>query len=206
MNYKTEQEKFWAGEFGTNYIERNNDLQIVAGNINLFSKILSRANKINSIVEFGANIGLNLIALKQLIPFGNFSAIEINKSACIELEKMPWIYTFNESILSFESEKRYDLVFSKGVLIHINPDELESVYNKLFSVSKKYILIVEYYNPTPVEINYRGHKGKLFKRDFAGELIKLYPNLELIDYGFSYHLDPNFPQDDLNWFLLKKEI
>jgi len=51
----------------------------VAGNINLFSKILSRANKINSILEFGANIGLNLIALKQLIPFGNFTAIEINE-------------------------------------------------------------------------------------------------------------------------------
>lgn len=205
MNYKTEQEKFWAGEFGTNYIVRNNDPQIVAGNINLFSKILDRANKINSIVEFGANIGLNLIALKQLIPFGKFSAIEINKSACIELEKMPWINTFNESILSFESEEKYDLVFSKGVLIHINPDELESVYNKLYNMSKKYILIVEYYNPTPVEINYRGHKGKLFKRDFAGELIKLYPNLELIDYGFSYHLDPNFPQDDLTWFLIEKK-
>jgi len=203
-NFKTEQENFWAGEFGTNYIVRNNDPQIVAGNINLFSKILSRANKINSILEFGANIGLNLIALKQLIPFGNFTAIEINESACKELKKLPWVNTFNESILSYESNERHDLVFSKGVLIHINPDELERVYKKFYDMSKKYILIVEYYNPTPIEINYRGHSRKLFKRDFTGELIKLYPELEIVDYGFSYHLDPNFPQDDLNWFLLKK--
>jgi len=203
-NFKTEQEKFWAGEFGTNYIVRNNDSQIVASNINLFSKILSRANKINSIVEFGASIGLNLIALKQLIPSGNFTAIEINETACSELEKFPWINTFNESILSFESEEKFDLVFSKGVLIHINPDELEKVYKKLYNMSKKYILTVEYYNPTPTEINYHGHSGKLFKRDFTGELIKLYPELEIVDYGFSYHLDPNFPQNDLNWFLLKK--
>ena len=25
-------------------------------------------------------------------------------------------------------------------------------------------------NPTPVEVKYRGHTGKLFKRDFAAEL------------------------------------
>lgn len=204
MSFKTEQEKFWAGEFGTDYIVRNNDPQIIAGNINLFSKILTRTNKINSIIELGSNIGLNLIALKQLIPSGKFNAVEINEAACIELEKMSWINTFNESILSFDTNEKFDLVFSKGVLIHINPNELEKVYKKLYYLSKKYILIVEYYNPTPIEINYRGHSGKLFKRDFAGELIKLYPELELIDYGFSYHLDPNFPQDDLNWFLLEK--
>lgn len=202
--FKTEQENFWAGDFGTNYIVRNNDPQIVAGNINLFSKILTRTEKISSIIELGANIGLNLIALKQLVPFGKFNAVEINKSACVELEKMSWINTFNESILSFDTSEKYDLVFSKGVLIHINPDELENVYKKLYQLSKQYILIIEYYNPTPIEIKYRGHSGKLFKRDFAGEILNLYPQLKLVDYGFSYHLDPNFPQDDLNWFLLKK--
>ncbi|MHB8853414.1 MAG: pseudaminic acid biosynthesis-associated methylase [Ignavibacteriaceae bacterium] len=202
--FKTEQEEFWAGEFGNNYIDRNNDSQIIAGNANLFSKILTRTNSIKSILEFGANIGLNLIALKQLLPNCIFSAVEINETACKELKKKDWINAINESILSFESKEKYDLVFSKGVLIHINPDELNVVYNKLFGLSKKYISIIEYYNPSPVEINYRGEGGKLFKRDFAGEMLKLYPTLELIDYGFSYHLDSNFPQDDLNWFLLKK--
>ena len=26
MNYKTEQESFWAGQFGDNYIDRNNQV------------------------------------------------------------------------------------------------------------------------------------------------------------------------------------
>ena len=96
------------------------------------------------------------------------------------------------------------MVFIKGVLIHINPKYLDLVYKKLYNTSKKYILIAEYYNPTPVEINYRGHEGKLFKRDFAGEMMDKYSNLKLVDYGFSYHRDNNFIQDDITWFLLEK--
>jgi len=66
-------------------------------------------------------------------------------------------------------------------------------------------MIAEYYNPTAVEIAYRGHEGKLFKRDFAGEIKQRFSDLVLVDYGFVYHGDPVFPQDDVNWFLLKKQ-
>ncbi len=51
-----------------------------------------------------------------------------------------------------------------------------------------------------------GYKEKLFKRDFAGELLDTFSDLQLLDYGFllSHHRDPNFPHDDGTWFLLKK--
>ena len=29
-------------------------------------------------------------------------------------------------------------------------------------------------------------------------------DLQLVDYGFAYHRDKNFPQDDISWFLLEK--
>ncbi len=93
----------------------------------------------------------------------------------------------------------------KGVLIHINPDHLEQVYNKLYHSSSRYILLCEYYNPVPVSIPYRGHEDRLFKRDFCGELMDSYHDLHLLDYGFLYHRDRHFPQDDLNWFLLEKK-
>jgi spore coat polysaccharide biosynthesis protein SpsF len=92
----------------------------------------------------------------------------------------------------------------KGVLIHINPDMLSTVYEKLYSASCKYILICEYYNPSPVTINYRGHSDRLFKRDFAGEMLEKYIDLKLVDYGFSYKRDAVFPQDDITWFLMEK--
>jgi pseudaminic acid biosynthesis-associated methylase len=72
------------------------------------------------------------------------------------------------------------------------------------SSSKKYICIAEYYNRTPVSINYRGHDERLYKRDFVGEVLDKFPSLTLVDYGFVYHRDPNFPQDDITWFLLEK--
>ena len=47
------------------------------------------------------------------------------------------------------------------------------------------------------------HQNKLFKRDFAGDLIDSY-GLKLIDYGFIYKRDNWAPQDDITWFLLEK--
>jgi spore coat polysaccharide biosynthesis protein SpsF len=81
---------------------------------------------------------------------------------------------------------------------------LNAVYEKLYQASKRFILVCEYYNPAPVAIPYRGHTDRLFKRDFAGEMLEKYPDLSLVDYGFSYRRDPAFPQDDITWFLMEK--
>lgn len=204
MTFKTEQEKFWATEFGDDYIGRNDDLQIIAGNINLFSKILERTVGVKTVIEFGSNIGNNLKAIRSLIPDSKLAAIEINQKAVEILKKEQDVKVYAQSILDFEPDSKRDLAFIKGVLIHINPNELPNVYQKLYDSSNKYILIAEYYNPSPVAISYRGHSDRLFKRDFAGEMLDKYSDLKLIDYGFSYHRDNNFPQDDITWFLLEK--
>ncbi|MFV2092611.1 MAG: pseudaminic acid biosynthesis-associated methylase [Hyphomicrobiales bacterium] len=70
--------------------------------------------------------------------------------------------------------------------------------------SNRYLLIIEYYNPTPTEVSYRGNTERLYKRDFAGEILDRYPNLALTSYGFQYHRDTNFPADDSTWFLMEK--
>ena len=41
--FKTDQEGFWAGEFGEKYIDRNRGREIIASNISLFSKVFARA-------------------------------------------------------------------------------------------------------------------------------------------------------------------
>lgn len=204
--YKTEQENFWAGEFGNEYIKRNTCENLLPSYLNLWSEIISKTSGVKSCLEFGANIGVNLQALKLLIPDLDMHAVEINETACNEhLAKfMDKAGICNQSILEYQADKKYDLVYTNGVLIHINPDELASVYEKMYQSSSKYILISEYYNPTPVSVTYRGNENKLFKRDFAGEIMDKYPELKLVDYGFRYHRDNNFKSDDDTWFLLEK--
>lgn len=202
--FKTEQERFWAGEFGDNYITRNEDKKLLAAKISLWSNIVRDCGGISNCLEFGPNVGLNLLALGTLLPKLDMYGVEINEKASIECNRIDRCTVYNDSILEFVTEQKYDLVFTAGVLIHINPDELPRVYDKMYECAGKYIVIAEYYNPVPVEVNYRGNSGKLFKRDFAGEMMDRHPDLQLVSYGFGYHRDNNFPVDDITWFLLEK--
>lgn len=202
----TEQEEFWAGEFGDNYIARNQSEDLKASNLAFFSKILHQTRSINSVIEFGANIGLNLLALRQLLPHAMFSAIEINQKASNILRQYSYIQVYEESILDFKVFQKYNFVLTKGVLIHLDPDKLPQVYQSLYESSDRYICIAEYYNPKPLKVNYRGYQDKLFKRDFAGEMLDAFKDLKLLDYGFTYHRDNQFPQDDMTWFLLEKNF
>lgn len=204
--FSTDQENFWAGEFGHDYINRNKGDLLLAANLNFFVKALKQAGKITSCHEFGANIGMNMRALKLLYPEANLSAVEINPEASkILAEFLGEENVFEGSIFDYPVKKQFDLALIKGVLIHINPDMLDKVYQKLYEASARYILVCEYYNPSPVAINYRGHSDRLFKRDFAGELMDKYSDLTLVDYGFAYKRDPAFPQDDITWFLMEKK-
>jgi spore coat polysaccharide biosynthesis protein SpsF len=204
-NYKTEQEQFWAGEFGSSYIERNCDADIIRQNTFLFSRIIPRTQgEVASVIELGANIGLNLQALKTLLPEAELSGIEINHDAAEQLRKIDGVKAYEESILDFKVDYQRDMSLIKTVLIHINPEELPKVYDLLYESSRKYICISEFYNPSPVEVNYRGHTERLFKRDFAGEMLDRFDDLELVDYGFCYHRDKFFPKTDTTWFLLRK--
>lgn len=204
---KTEQEAFWAGEFGSEYLVRNESAGLLASNLNFFVKALQKAGKLSSCLEFGANIGMNLKALQLLYPGVALQGIEINPDAASKLGQLIGEdNVYHGSIFDYENVGKVDLALIKGVLIHINPGMLATAYEKLYQATHRHILICEYYNPTPVTISYRGHADRLFKRDFAGEMLDRYPDLRLVDYGFSYRRDPAFPQDDITWFLMEKEL
>ena len=205
--YKTEQEVFWAGSFGREYIERNQGDALLASTLKFFSNALRVAHGFKSGIEFGANIGLNLRSLKLLYPDVDFNGLEINATAVEELAKIiPPTNIYSGSILEYEPVRSFDLALIKGVLIHINPEALGEVYDKLVASTNRYLLVAEYYNPTPTSIPYRGHQNRLFKRDFAGEIMDRHPCMSLLDYGFAYRRDPEFPEDDITWFLMCKTI
>lgn len=103
--YRTEQESFWAGDFGNAYIDRNSDPRSVARRIALFAKILQRTRGVSRILELGANIGRNLLAIRSLIPDSEFGAVEINAKATKSLQRIPKCKVFRRSILDFDSPR-----------------------------------------------------------------------------------------------------
>lgn len=204
--FSTEQEKFWAGEFGDSYASRNHGPSLIASNRWLFARALQAAGPIESVLELGANIGVNLQALASLYPGLVCDAVEINESAVARL-----IDEFGEqhvrmgSLLDFDARpKTWDLVLCKGVLIHVAPNRLSQAYKVIAQSASRFVLLAEYYSPQPQQVQYRGHADRLFKRDFAGEFLDSYPDFVLRDYGFFYHRDPVAPQDDISWFLLER--
>lgn len=204
VDFQTEQEEFWAGDFGSSYINRNPTNFELAARLSLFARVMKRTSSVASIIELGANIGNNLRVLRQLKGEARLAAVEINGEAVVALQAWGEAEVFHQSILDFRCPDRFDLALICGVLIHMNPDVLPQVYDLLYNLTDRYVCLAEYYNPTPVEVSYRGHDGRLFKRDFAGEMLDRFNDLRLVDYGFVYHRDPNFPLDDLTWFLLEK--
>ena len=204
MSYQTEQEKFWATGFGNEYPSRNEGEKMISSNLALFSKILKNCPSLDSVAELGCNIGLNLIALHRINRQLKLRGYEINEKAALAAREENIAEIVNTTVVeTLDASQKFNLTFTKGVLIHINPEMLPVVYQNLYDLSNRYIMVCEYYNPAPESIDYRGNKDRLFKRDFAGELMRKY-NLKLIEYGFNYQHDPYFTNDDSTWFLLSK--
>jgi pseudaminic acid biosynthesis-associated methylase len=202
MRQPTTQEEFWSGTFGDEYTERN---QIVPETIKgFFANVLGKTYGVRSICELGANKGHNLDAIYSLSSNYELTGVELNRSAYEHMAKKPYIRSCQSRIQDFSPDTRYDFVFTCGVLIHIAPSELPKVYEKMFQLSNRYILLNEYFSQFPVELEYRGHREKLFKRDFASELLDQYSGqISVVDYGFLWQRLES-PWDNLTWFLLQK--
>lgn len=201
------EEKFWKGQFGNDYTARN--INLVENNYQMFKKIFelkTLSEDIKSIIEFGCGTAMNLQALQRIFPNAVYEGWEINNTAIQSVANLNKnINIIPMSMLDCDYKNRFDLVLSKGLLIHIHPDNIQKAYDVLYNASNKYILLCEYYNPVLCPVIYHGNDGKLWKRDFAGEMIKRYSDLKLLDYGFVYHED-KYPQDDITWFLLSKKV
>jgi spore coat polysaccharide biosynthesis protein SpsF len=198
----SEQAEAWRGQAGDDYTKRQT-LSLWSRRT-MFDRILRLPPRPHSIIEFGANTGENLKALRDILPIAHLAGVEINEDAFKRLKTVANL-AFHGSMLDFPSAGKWDMTLTRGVLIHIHPVELLRAYDVLYKASNRLICICEYYNPSPVMVPYRGENDRLWKRDFAGEMMDRYNDLRLIDYGFIYDRDPVAPQDNVTWFLLSKQ-
>lgn len=207
MSFNSEQEKFWATTYADDYIKKNSKFDHKLG-AEAWKKMLGEARgKVSNYLECGCNIGRNIEQIKLALPDAKPSIIEISTPAFeFVTARHNFVHAYNGPILNSKLENEsFDLVFTMGVLIHINPDQLVAHMAKMFDYSRQYILIGEYFNRIPVTIEYQGSEDKLFKRDFGKLFIENF-NVKLLDYGFLWgNIYDAAGFDDITWWLFEKQ-
>jgi pseudaminic acid biosynthesis-associated methylase len=208
-SHETEQIRLWRGAFGNSYIDRNRpDREQLRSLTRMWARMIKPIHPPpTSIVEVGANIGLNLRALGR-ISDATLTAVEPNAAARRRLKSDKVVS--NSRIVNAVAanlplpDRSADLVFTCGVLIHIDPADLAAACKEIHRVSRRWILCAEYFSPEPRSIPYRGHKGQLFTRDFGRFWQARHSDLGLVDYGFFWR--GAGATDDLNWWLFDKSL
>ena len=213
MEKITKQMQQRSSEFGKEYTDRNpNTIEIVdeiykkqfgltRTELNLM--FLNDFERSIRILEVGCNTGVQLQGLQKL-GFINLYGIELQQYA-VELAKQ---YTKNINLIQGSAfdipfkDSYFDIVFTSGVLIHINPDDLNTAMREIYRCTNKYIWGLEYYTDQYTEMSYRGRMNLLWKANFARLYIEEFKDLELVKEKRIKYLD-NDNVDSM--FLIRKK-
>ncbi|UCD55372.1 MAG: methyltransferase domain-containing protein [Candidatus Omnitrophota bacterium] len=191
MPEDTAQLKIWTGKFGREYTNRNtlspdkleklyrDNYGITRTALN--KMFLDKLDRSMRILEVGSNIGLQLVCLQRM-GFKNLYGIESQDYAvelCKKNTRNIKIIKGNALNLPFK-DGYFDLVFTSGVLIHINPRDIRKAMKEIHRSSNKYIWGFEYYSKKYEEIIYREKKNLLWKADFQKLYLESFSDLRLI--------------------------
>jgi len=206
------QEHHWAGRRGDRYTDRNllQESQ-VEKRISFWKKCFRKTENISSMVEFGPNAGINLHCIARAFPDLALSAVELNVKAVGQLQQdLPDVEVFNDNIVTFDSDKTWDMVLIKGVLIHITKDDkYHAVLANMDRYADKYVLIVDHVSDDPVKVRYYERNDLWLIRNFPIDFVDRHPNWRIIDMGFFHrnNVGEGIRDDcrDMRWFLMKKD-
>jgi SAM-dependent methyltransferase len=118
------------------------------------------------VLEAGCNVGNNL---RSFPSDSNVFGLDMNEKALIKAKSQLPNFNFKQGTLTkipFE-DNYFDLVFTRGVLIHIHPDEMNDVMKEILRVSKKWIFNLEYFGEDNKMIKWKRGDELLWYRDMT---------------------------------------
>lgn len=190
----------WSGEFGDAYTDRNT--------VNWLTRLTAWQEMtgdltLSQVLEVGCNRGHNLQCLAEIFPQAIIAGIEPNaRSLAGSTYDKRNIATVNCAVYETPyPDASFDLVFTAAVLIHIPAESLGQALATIYRLSRRYILAVEFFEESETEIEYRGRKELLWKRDFLKEYQSRFPDLTLVKSGY-FTKEQGF--DRCHWWLLEK--
>jgi len=187
---ETAQIREWTSDFGREYTDRNTFTPLELDGLyqrnygvtrtELNRRFLEGVPKDAQILEIGCNMGNQLLLLQE-VGFTNLQAIEIQSYALERAKnRLPNANFKRASALALPyADRRFDLVFTSGVLIHIGPPDLPVVLDEIHRCAKRWIWGLEYYSPGMTEVPYRGHHDLLWKADYSSLYLQRFADLEL---------------------------
>ncbi len=188
---KNFQEEKWDGDFGNQYIAKNDvsademdkdhEIKMGISKTSLNYEFLNSLDRDIKILEIGSSTG-NQLALLQKMGFKNLWGLEINEQAVDIAQKTTKnIYFCKGSILDIPfKDGFFNLVFTSAVLMHVHPNNLSKAFSELYRVSNNYIWCYEYFSKGDEQLNYRGETDILWMRDFMKLFSTQYPDLKII--------------------------
>ena len=177
-------ETLWAGEFGNEYVDRNLSAYDRRGE---FWLPLMDELQPHNVLEVGCNVGGNLQWITQRVEPARVTGVDINAKALRLLDRrVPGVRAVNGPARELPvADRSVDFVFTMGVLIHQPEETLARVMSEMVRASSRYVFCAEYFDDHTVEVPYRGHEGALFRRDYGGLFLDLFPHeLTLVREGF----------------------
>jgi len=220
MNSREREEKRWSGAFGDAYIGRSPHTGDEMNSLyqNLYGITRSELNSIylrhmfrwSSILEVGCGVGVQLELLAK-DGFTDLWGIDISKTAIDVARENPSLASVSANLMKgsvFDlpasiGDKKFDIVFTSGLLIHLQQEEMELAMEQIYNASSRYIWGFEYYTEAPTcnEIPYRGEDHALYKANYPCIYMNKYPELELKMYTRLPYLESS--NEDI-MFLLRK--
>ena len=192
LSDRTAQERYWAGPNGVRYVLHHLSKDW-AVRLPVWREVLNHTGTVDSVIELGCNVGDNLRALSELLPSARLVGVELNAFAVEEARsRVPSAAIKAASLLDYDGEGGFDLAFTRGVLIHINPDALPRAYEQLDRLSHRYVLIYEHFSAEPYTLDHYATDGRTgseegeryqFWRDFAAEFETAQPSWKRIAEG-----------------------
>jgi len=152
----------YNSELWNEYTEENEGL--IQEDLCKFIYHVSLSLGAKKILEAGCNIGNNLNGFPtNLEIFG----LDMNENALKKaISKYPSFKFKKGSLTKIPYPDNYfDVVFTRGVLIHINPSDIENATKELVRVTKKWIFNLEYFGEDNKMIKWKRGNDLLWYRD-----------------------------------------
>jgi len=152
------------------------------------------------ICEAGCNVGNNLSRFPD-----SFSVygMDMNEHALQKAkEKYPNFCFQVENIKKTTFiDSFFDLVFTRGVLIHIHSDEVDSVLQEFLRISKRWIFNLEYFDEDEKMINWKRGQNLLWYRNMKKRWNKF--NVRIVsDIDIPLEIDPG----KMRFTLIEKKV